>query len=168
MRNKAQKWKTIMKPIFKVLKRSILILLLLVWYDQSRSFYCLSENQCVTVWKRLGNKCYIIPGKYYGILSPSDDYLLTSNTQYLTLYFSEKLPKKIIVRNQGSSSGKAEYKIRHSSRGNWEISEYSERYKLVIYRNQARKFSDVQETANYIDLDIKENYARDKTGRKLK
>jgi hypothetical protein len=120
------------------------------------------------VWKRLGNKCYIIPGKYYWILRPSDNYLKTSNTQYLTLYFSEKLPKKIIVRNQGISSGKDEYEIRNNPKGDWELLEYSERYKLILYQTHARKFKDVKTTTNYLDLAIKENYAIDKTGRKLK
>jgi len=152
----------------KTLVGLILLLFVLIGLDQSRTFYCLSENQCITVWKRLGNKCYIVPGKYYWILRPSDNYLETSNTQYLTLYYSEKLPKKIIVRNQGIPNGKDEYKIRSNPKEDWELLEYSERYKLILYQTQAHKFKDVKATTNYLDLDIEENYAKDKTGRKLK
>jgi hypothetical protein len=153
---------------FKILIGLILILSVLIGFDQSRTFYCLSENQCVTVWKRLGNKCYIIPGKYYWIASPSDNYIETSNTQYLTLYFSDKLPKKIVVRNQGNSSGKDGYKIKSHANEDWELLEYSERYRLILYHTLARKFNDVQFTTNYMNLYIEESYCTDKSGRKLK
>lgn len=63
----------------------VLITLILVVFDQSRSIYCLAESKCVTVWKRLGNKCYIIPGKYYGIFKPSDNFVFTTNTNAITI-----------------------------------------------------------------------------------
>lgn len=59
-------------PILKMILKLIAVILFfiaafLVWFDLSRAFYCLSDDKCVTVWKRLGNKCYVVPGKYYGI-----------------------------------------------------------------------------------------------------
>lgn len=155
-----------MKFGFKVL---ILLLFLFIGFDQSRSFYCLSGNHCVTVWKRLGNKCYIIPGKYYNVVSPSNNYLETSNTQYLTIYFTNKIPNKIIVKNQGDSGGdEGGFKIKSSSKENWEMLEYLEQYKSIIYKTEASKLNEVQETTSYINLYIDENYATDKTGKKLK
>jgi len=56
-----------------------------IWSNQSRSFYCLSENRCVTVWKRTDGYCYIIPGKYYGIFEPKDNYVKTDNLEWLAV-----------------------------------------------------------------------------------
>lgn len=146
----------------------LLMALLLVWYDQSRTFYCLSNDRCITVWKRLGGKCYIVPSKYYGIFKPSDSYIKTSNTQYLTLYFTNKLPHKIVVRNQGNAKEQAGYEILNKSIGNWEIIEYSEDFKSILYKPNAKKFNEVDPSTNYIDLNIKESYAVDKSGEKLR
>lgn len=158
------------KMLFKIMGiLLLLIVLLLVWYDQSRTFYCLSNDKCVTVWKRLGGKCYIIPSKYYGVFKPSSDYIKTTNTQYLTFYFSNDIPNKMIVRNQGSSTGeKRGYEIVNNLSENLEIAEYSDDYKAILYKPDAIKFKDVKTSTEYLDLDIKENYATDKTGRKIK
>lgn len=144
----------------------LLAIVFLVWLDQSRSFYCLSEDKCVTVWKRLGNKCFIIPGKYYGVLSPTVEHIRTTNNQYLTLYFADDLPGRIIVRNQ-SDSEREGYEIVESSKGRLGFVEYTDDLKMILYKPGAKKFSDVVRTANYMDLDIKENYAIDKKGDKL-
>ncbi len=146
----------------------LLIIFFLVWFDQSRSFYCLSSGECVTVWKRLGNNCFVIPNKYYGIFKPSSSFIETSNSQYLTLYFTDKLPKKIIVRNQGSSnSQKGKYTINNEEKSSWRIVEYSDEYKSQIYNPDALKFNDIKTGVKYIDLNIKQDYATNKTGEKI-
>lgn len=53
--------------------------------DQSRSFYKLEEGKEVTVWKRIGGKCYVIPYKYYGVIKPSSCAIETVNTAGVTL-----------------------------------------------------------------------------------
>jgi hypothetical protein len=157
------------KKIIKIIGGFVLLIIaLLMWYDQSRTFYCLSDDKCITVWKRLGGKCYIVPSKHYGIFKPSNSYLQTSNTQYLTLYFTNKLPHKIIVRNQGNANEQAEYGILNKSIGNWEIIEYSEDFKSILYKTNAKKFNEVDSNTNYIDLNVKESYAIDKSGKKLR
>lgn len=158
------------KKLFIVLGTILLLVaIMLIWFDQSRSFYCLSENRCITVWKRLGNKCYIIPDKYYGVFNPTDNYIRTTNTQYLTLYFSTHIPKTIIVRNQGNSTGEVgEYEIVNILKNIVEIVDYSEEYKKILYKPNALNFIDVESQTEYIDLGIKENYATDKTGKKLR
>ena len=94
-----------MKKILKVLFIIISIIFgLLLWSELSRDFYCLEKDKCITVWKTSWG-CYIIPGKYYGLISPSDDYIKTTNTQYLTIYFSDEMPKTLIIRNEGTSQG---------------------------------------------------------------
>lgn len=158
------------KILFKIMGIFLLlIVLLLAWYDQSRTFYCLSNDKCVTVWKRLGGKCYIVPSKYYGVFKPSKNYIKATNTQYLTLYFSNDIPNKMIVRNQGSSTGKkGGYEIVNNLPEELEITEYSDAYKAILYKPDAIKFKDVKASTEYLDLDIKENYATDKTGKKIK
>lgn len=160
----------ILKKVMKIVGIFLLIVIVfLVWFDQSRSFYCLTSGDCVTVWKRLGNKCYVIPGKYYGVFKPSSSFIETTNSQYLTLYFTDELPEKIVVRNQGSSKSQhGGYVINNKEKSNWEIVEYSDDYKPLIYNPEAQKFNDVKAGANYIDLDIKQNYAINKKGEKIK
>lgn len=147
----------------------LLLILLVIWYDQSRTFYCLSNENCITVWKRLGGKCYIVPNKYYGITEPSGTYIRTKNTQYLALYFSSDIPNKMIVRNQGSSIGeKGEYEIINKLSDSAKIAKFSDSYRAILYEPNAIKFSDVKESTEYLDLDIKENYATDKQGERIK
>ncbi|MBW3520483.1 hypothetical protein KO524_15075 [Flavobacterium sp. NKUCC04_CG] len=60
--------------------------------DQSRSFYKLEDGKEVTVWKRIGGICYVIPYKYYGIIKPSSCAIETVNTGGITLiWYNGKL-----------------------------------------------------------------------------
>lgn len=74
-------------------------MLLLLWFDQTRSFYCVGNNRCITVWKRVGGTCYIIPGKYYGILRPSQDYIKTTNDNAITILFACTQDVDFIISN---------------------------------------------------------------------
>ena len=62
-----------MKKIFFILLSSLLFF---VAYFEDRDFVC-SRGKCVTDWKTYGRNRYIIPGKYYGLLKPSnlDNYV---------------------------------------------------------------------------------------------
>ena len=136
--------------------------------DGIRSFYCVSGNKCVTVWKKENGEVYIIPGKYKGNDEPSGSYIKTIRGQFLTLYFSEELSHKIIVRDQGNYlSNRKKYTIVNDTKEEWQFLEYSNGYKAILYKTDAVKFKDVKVGTDYIDLDIKENYATDKTGKKL-
>lgn len=146
----------------------LLILLFLVWMHLSRSFYCLEKGKCVTVWKRLGNECYIIPGKYYGLIKPSGNYIKTNNTQLFTLYFSKDIPNTIVLRNQGSFEGTGgKYDIINNSSDGVKIAEYSDDYEAILYKSDADNFFDIQENTEIIELIIKESYALDNTGKKI-
>lgn len=82
----------------KVIKSLIIIITILGFtyliIDQSRSFYKLENDKEVTVWKRIGGKCYVIPYKYYGIIKPSGCYIETVNTSGFTLIWHQG---KIVV-----------------------------------------------------------------------
>lgn len=133
-----------------------------------RSFYCLSEDKCVTVWKTGYDDVYIIPSKYKGSGKPDVNHIKTINKQFLTLFFSKQFPNKIIVKDEGNlENNKKMYSIENSLNGEWEFIEYSAEYKNELYNPNASKFNDVKLNTDYLTLNIKENYATDKTGKKI-
>jgi len=82
----------------KVLIFPALLLLMAIWYGESRKFFCAGDGECVTVWKTYNNVCYIVPGKYYGIIRPSDNYIKTSNINLVSIFYSPKLPRVFIIQ----------------------------------------------------------------------
>lgn len=142
----------------------ILIGLLVVWVGESRKFYCLDEDRYITVWKTFGDICYVVPGKYFGLIRPLDNYIKTTNTNYMTLYWTNQLPKSIVVRCE------KEYQIFNEDKTDITIIDYQGNHEFLdktIYIEGAKKFNDIKADAGFIDLIIKENYALDKTGAKL-
>ena len=150
------------KTFFVLLIVTLMVSGILLWFDMSRTYYCFSGNICITVWKRIGGTCYIISNKYSDWKDPKESYIKTSNTQYLTLYYSKKLPDKIIVRNQGTAEGLNGTYFIH---GNIFV-EYGEKFEKMIYGNNVKYENDVQADVYFINVDIKENYAVDNLGNK--
>jgi hypothetical protein len=64
----------------------VIILAALIALDQSRTYYCLASGHCVTVWKRLGGKCYIAFGKYRGVLKPKQSIATTNDNAVTIIY----------------------------------------------------------------------------------
>lgn len=142
----------------------VFIALLSLWYGEKRSFYCLDNNKCITVWKTYGNTCYIIPDKYYGLFKPSDNYIETSNTNDITIYWSEKLPKSVIVRCETN------YEIKNVEKVKISIHDFNDKdkeFREILYGLNPKKFSDVKSDVSFISIYIKEKYATDKNGKKL-
>jgi hypothetical protein len=58
------------------MRRVIFVLLGLligcIGYFESRDFICSDQGKCITDWKTYGHNRYIIPGKFYGLLKPSN------------------------------------------------------------------------------------------------
>lgn len=50
----------------------------------------------ITVWKRLGNECYILPGKYNGILVPSGTYMKITSTGSIAVISANKSQSLLI------------------------------------------------------------------------
>jgi len=137
-------------------------------YSEVRSFYCLSEDKCITVWKTGNDEVYIIPSKYERNKKPNISYIKTINGQFLTLYFSKNLPNKIIVRNEGNlMNNKKMYSIENRMKGKWMFVQYSADHKDLLYTLNATKFKDVKLSTDYLIINIQENYATDKTGKKI-
>ncbi|MFC3197061.1 hypothetical protein ACFOET_05500 [Parapedobacter deserti] len=156
--NRAKMVKVLLKTTGVIL---FLMVALLVWFDQSRSFYCLSENKCVTVWKRLGNKCYIVPGKYYGIFKPSDNYIKTTNTGYVDVIFLNDISLLVDIEDNAKI-------IRHPGKNLIELYSNNKAVNDSLYTYFDGKYHKYKNEVEYISIDIKENYAINKAGRKLR
>lgn len=77
------------------LKKIFLILLLLFIYyqvDYKRDFISNeSGSKSFTIWKRLGNTSYLVPGKYYLPFAPKNNFIKTkSNRNYIGVVFKEE------------------------------------------------------------------------------
>lgn len=140
------------------------LLLIVIWNGESRKFYCLDNETCVTVWKTYNNACFIIPGKYYGIIKPSRNHIETTNTNLLTIYFSKELSQALIVQcEQGVN-------IKNENRNDFAFYRFETdtgKFINLLYLPEAKKRSDMKRGAGLIDIDIRENYAVDKDGKKL-
>jgi hypothetical protein len=151
------------------MKRALLITVivvagLLTWYGESRHFYCLDNGKCITVWKTYNNVCYIMPGKYYGIIKPSDNYIQTTNTNNLTIFFTAEMPNLLVIQSEDA------LEINNKNKKNYLLLDYSKatsRFDSIFYKRNAQKFNEIKDNARLIDLDIHENYAIDKDGRHL-
>lgn len=153
------------------MKKTIRILLvifsiltvLIIWFDQSRTFYCLDNNKCITVWKRIGGSCFVIPGKYYGIIKPSDNYIITSNASDMDVVW-EKDPSHVIVSMDEGS------KIVNNSRNEITITDYKakKKYNDSLYMSFDGTYLRHRKGTDFIILFIKENYAVDNYGNKMK
>lgn len=151
-----------MKKAFKIFLVFIgFIAILLLWYDQSRSFYCLDNERCVTVWKRIGGTCYVIPTKYYGIIKSSDNFIKTTNTSDLDVIWES--PNYIIVAVDNKTE------IINKNLKEFSIVNYNfaKSYNDSLYTFFDGEYLRYKNDVDYISIDIKESYARDKDGKKL-
>ncbi len=132
-------------------------LLLLTWFDQSRTFYCLPGDKCITVWKRIGGICYVIPGKYFSLFKPNNSHVRTSNGGGFTviwensedLIISSHVPVEIISR----PSDKVRIKLYSSNEVLFDS----------LYTSYDGKYRRFKEGVEYINVDILENYAINKS-----
>lgn len=167
------------KMASNVFKKIGVIVFLLMFYslinalmsDGVKSVYCLANNKCVTVWKRRNGEVYIVPGRYESNNKPTVSHIRTINKQFLTLYFldEEGFYNKIIVRDEGNlESNQKMYTIENDIKGKWEFLEYSERCNSTVYQPNSIQFKDVKASTDYLTINIQENYAMDKAGKKVK
>jgi hypothetical protein len=140
------------------------VLLVAIWFGESRSFFCLDNGNCLTVWKTYGNHCYIIPGKFYGVIKPQDNYIQSANTNTLTIFYAKELPKGIIFSSEQALEVKNDDKNQVSF---YDYNRDKERYNHMLYKPGAKKVNDLKDDASMIDIYVLENYATDKNGKNL-
>lgn len=140
----------------------ILIVVLSVWDEQSRSFYCLSEGKCITVWKRTGNKCYIVLNRYYGLFKPNYNYIKTTNTAFVDVIWTDD--NRLIIDTEENAEI-----VQPPSDKNLIIERYRDKKAIndSLYTYFDGKYNKYNQGVNFIRLYIKENYAIDKNGNKL-
>ena len=69
----------------------LIILVLILYYaiDYRRHFITDGDNKSFTIWERVGNRCLIIPGRYYSPFKPSNGYIETVNyLNYIGVVFN--------------------------------------------------------------------------------
>lgn len=143
---------------------SVVIILLFIWYGESRKFFCFDDGKCLTVWKTYNNVCYIIPGKYYGMFKPSKNFIKSSNTDNLTIFFTSELPNVFIYKSEH------DLKVNNSNKDEFIFYDYNsdiKKFDRIIYTPNAKKNNDIRDKVRLIDLFIQDNYALDKDGKKL-
>lgn len=86
------------KIVIIILSIVTIIFILLVTWEQSRDYYYTSKGRCVTVWKRLGGRCYVMPYKYSILFqNPKENYIETNSQSWIALYW--RTDKDIYVDN---------------------------------------------------------------------
>lgn len=131
----------------------LFIILLLTWYGEKRKFIPIGNNY-VTVWKQFNDVSYVIWGKYYGVSSPSKNYIKSSNSNILSLYISDKIPKTIIYRSEEPTI--ISPTVEGISFVNYE--DDSEKFHSILYKAEAKKAKDLNEGTFALDIMIKESY----------
>jgi hypothetical protein len=142
------------------------MLLLYIWNIEKRSFYPIGNGEYITVWKKSGGNCYIIPDKYYGLLSPSGDYIKTTNNNLLEFFWTNAMPKTMIYWK--NKEGEPLEVVNNKKDIRFvEYTGVKDTLHSVLYKPNAKLASDVKDGTSMLSLDTKENYARDKAGKKL-
>jgi hypothetical protein len=105
----------------KLLIISVLAFTILIgWYIEGRHFFKVVDDRYVTVWKTLNNKCYIIAGRYYGLMAPSNEvYVRTTNDASGVAILWEHSPDSLIIDVGG------DYKIMNNSNSKTIFIDYS-------------------------------------------
>ncbi|MBB5647912.1 hypothetical protein [Pedobacter cryoconitis] len=129
----------------------IVFLLGAFYFVEKRSFYYNKDKtECITIWKRLGGKCLVIPGKYIGLWKPSGEYLETTNKNSLTFVWKRKMTDQLVICNNYGApvdlSFKS-YKVKYY--------DYKQREDFIntYYINHNIKVG-----YEYLSIDILENY----------
>lgn len=135
----------------------VLVIALLVWAGESRKFICLDNGKCITVWKTFGDVCYIIPGKYYGLLRPSKGHIKTTNGALIELYFINSSPDMIIYR----STNRVEVKSIQSRESIFQdFMADRDKYRKLLFEDE--KTNKLNDNVDYIFIDVRDSRSVDK------
>lgn len=153
-----------MKKIFVILILGFVFLLIInsCKSDGVRSFYSLSKDKCVTVWKPGNGDVYIIYGTYRSRKKPTDDYVKVLNSRYDNIHLILSKDDKLLIDVDKNATV-----IKQSS--NSLIGLYKDNKVLndSLYTYFDGKYNRYKKEVDYISVNIKENYATDKTGKKI-
>ena len=151
-----------MKKILKTIAVSAGIIgALFIWYDQSRSFFKAINGEYITMWKRWGGTCYLIPGKYYGITKPNGNYIETKNISSGDFIWNDKDLKYVLF------SGGENCKIVNNDPTKVKIINYLEEKQKndSVYTEKQGHYNVYKKGVIRLGIDILEGYASDGTGK---
>ncbi len=152
-----------MKKIFKILIVLVCVIVgLFLWFDQSRSFFKATNGEYITMWKRYGGTCYLIPGKYYGVTKPKDGYIETTNkNEYIDFLWLNNKPNDLLYY------GNADDKIYNKGRLAFRISNYLDNKQKndSLFTEKKGHYSNYKKEVIHLGINILEGYATDGTGK---
>ena len=161
---------------YKIKKRWIILLCFLVLYVflvEKRSFYCLKNGKCVTVWNG-----YVMPYKYYGLFYPRDNYIKIDVIDTgIVIYWSDSFPEKVFfgispnrnlieVVNESKEKGKGTFTNIYKSdeehsrdllRTPMVRGMIKKEYHDILYDENARTIQDIKKNVSFLDIDIQYN-----------
>lgn len=146
----------------RVVVAVIIIIATTAYYqiDYKRHFISNKNNtEYITIWQRIGNNCYIIPGKYYWVFAPNNNYIKTANYRnYIGLVWDtkDKWTYKISIYNKFEKKNFEENVNVYSSNDSL-LLEYNMLEVLDVQRGKRIKNPDADSLKkvydyNYIDL----------------
>ena len=152
------------KKILAITVLGIFVLMIIntLMSDGVKSIYCISDDRCVTVWKRENGEVYIILGEYKGKKVPPDNYVKMTNVMFSYIDVIFKQENKLLI----SLGDKADIEEK-SSNGLIELYRDNKAFNDSLYTYFDGRYRKYKENVDFISIDIKENYATDKTGKKL-
>ncbi|OUJ70292.1 hypothetical protein [Hymenobacter crusticola] len=136
----------------------LFLLLAIVWFGESRSFYYVASGRCVTLWKTYGGTCYIIPGRYYGLWKPVDNYINAQNTALMVSVFWYTDQPDVILVDTG-----AEAEIVNHSQKELMV---QKKPSMNIYQLRRNDYQ-IRDDIELVNIRVFEAYATDKHGQAL-
>lgn len=129
------------------------LILCLRLYDQGRTTYCLDGTKCITVWKRIGGKCYIILEKYDGLTAPRNNFVETSNKDDIDIIWLNN--NHIYIYSKFD----AEFNFKNSKSvtiHNYRIDKKNNDRKFLFFDGEYNRY---KPEIQYLSINIKDNYA---------
>ncbi|RZK43385.1 MAG: hypothetical protein EOO90_03760 [Pedobacter sp.] len=130
--------------------------------DGIKFVYCLKGDKCVTVWKRTNGEFYIIFKRYESGAVPSDNYVQISNLNrdYVDVLFVNE--NKILIAIDEKA-----YVVLKSSKGVIELYMDHKVTNDSLYTYADGNYRLYRKEIDVISINLEENYATDKAGKKL-
>lgn len=143
----------------KLLLGILLVSIPFLWFGESRRFFKMTNGSYITLWKTYGNVSFIIPGRYYGVLFPTGNHIETSNLNSITLYKRRGDEDTLFFisrdRTLVNNPNRSEYVL-----VDLKLLVNSELGAILSQKPKERHLKEW----SILNLQIKENYARDESG----
>ncbi|KQS37783.1 hypothetical protein ASG14_19720 [Pedobacter sp. Leaf194] len=82
---------------------TVIVCLVFFFGEKRKYYYNDDKSVCVTVWKKIGGECLIIPYKYTSLFSPKSNYISTTTRNGISLMWHKRKTDSIIILNNYGS-----------------------------------------------------------------